>query len=154
VRFGDGRQQRAIVTMPHLDVEVELTGSASEQSGGCRRDHVQRAQLVATGPGESGTESALGLFVDQHVGHVAGHSGRTTRESGGRGERFDAELIANERLQSEGEKTRATIGIVSETGHGESVRIWCAIFTYTVKNPHQNTGQDFLVEDFLAARSP
>jgi hypothetical protein len=109
---------------------------------------------MATGPGESRSEPAFGLFVDQHIGRIASDSGRTTRETGGGSERFDAELIANQRLQSESEKTRATIRIVSETGHGESVRIWCAIFTYTVKNPHQNTGQDFLVEDFLAARSP
>jgi hypothetical protein len=90
------------------------------------------------------------LFVDQDVGRITGDTSRATRQSGGRGERLDAELIANERLQSESEKTRATIRIVGETGHGESARIWCAIFTYTVKNPHQNTGQDF----FLAARSP
>ena len=140
MRFGDGGQQRAVVAMPHLNVERELTSATSQQSGGGRCDHVQRVQLMTTRPSECCAETALGLFVDQYEGRVVGGSGGSAGESGRGRERLDTEMVANQRLKSEGEKTGTTIGIVSETGHDESHGIWRGIFTYTVKNPHQNTG--------------
>jgi len=118
MRFGHGRQQRTIVAMPHLNVEIEGLGTTGQESGRFRRDHMKGAQLVATRPRKGGTESTLGLFIDQNEGRIVGDSGGTTRQASGGCERFDAELLAHERLQSESEKTRTTIGIVSETGHG------------------------------------
>ena len=80
MRFGHGRQQRTIVAMPHLNVEIEASHDGQE-SGRFRRDHMKGAQLVATRHARRHRVHAR-LFINQNEGRIVGDSAAHATSSG------------------------------------------------------------------------